>query len=701
MTAHPFFKLSSLLCLALLSACQTTQPLQQAQTVHHSATAPRLEGQQRQGALYLSPSAKIKIEPQAGSEQNAQITLQITMPNVEHDDFGIQRLAANNISKIKAQLQGIGMVAPIYANGADGNGMLSNPGGSFSISFSNVPYGAVRYITLECYDNTSSLIAGATVKSVFAVNAASGSVELSFKTTPTAEVLQAISGSAANDHLAANLNLSSLQSFINTLTGVSGTLPNYSYTTHPSLIVGSAIAADLVSNSGNIALLNSSNAAYKIQPGTVTYTLAGLINPDQASVVVRDPASGEVLGQSNGNSSVTGVKPGTWKVEATAPGYTADSSPMVTVPANGSVSAGTINFSISTAPVISSLNVSNGIIGSSLTINGSNFHSTIAGNTVDFDGTVATISSASSTQLQVTVPGGIYGSKNVRVTVGGQPSNSSAFAVKPNLTSLNVSSGIIGSSVTLTGTGFSPTENQNNVNLSGSSANVTSASNTQLVVEVPTAASGNITIQVGTQTSNGLSFNVLPTVSLTSPGTGLTNGTIPVSASVTSGNNVSKVEFFRGGTKIGEDTNAPYSIDWDTTTAPSGAHTLTAKVTDSQSNTATSSGVNITLDQYPVISTLSSSLNPLPGLGHSTLLTCNASDSEDTPTISWSTVGGTFGSFSTTTGSQVYWTAPASAGGPYTLRCSVDDGVNEPVTQDLVQSVVSNTGNINGNGGLY
>lgn len=57
--------------------------------------------------------------------------------------------------------------------------------------------------------------------------------------------------------------------------------------------------------------------------------------------------------------------------------------------------------------------------------------------------------------------------------------------------------------------------------------------------------------------------------------------------------NVTKVEFYRGTTKIGEDATSPYTIDWNN--AAEGYYTLTAVATDNEGNTGTSSDVKITV----------------------------------------------------------------------------------------------------------
>lgn len=694
------------LSLGLLSACQSTPQTQSALSPQSLMAQPlRDNAFARPPVLITAPSAKINIEPQPESLQTeqplARVTLEITMPQAPQGGFTTQALAVNQIAKLKLELVGPGIAAARYADGADANGFITNAGGTFSVSFSNVPYGAARRLSLRAYDNTETEIPGATIKTAFAVGAATTNIELSFRTTPLADILATITGSQANQYLAENLNLATLQSFVDTLTGRTGLAPNYTYTTHPTLIDGAVIGADLIGNQGNIGALNASKPEYKITPGDVSFTLTGLINPDTATVVIRDPASGDVAGRTNGAGTLSGVRPGTWKVEATAPGYTANTSPTVLVTSGNTANAGTISFAVASSPAITALSSSSGVIGSSLTITGTHFHNSIAGNTVDFGGTVATITSASPTQLVVTVPSGLSGTQNVRVSVGGNNSNTQSFAVTPVISSLSVDSGIVGSTVTLTGTGFSTTEANNTVRLNGVNAPIISASATTLIVTVPQMANGNFTVQVGTQTSTGVAFNVLPTISLTAPTADATlTGTVPLSVSTTSGNAISKVEYFSGATKLGESTSAPYGFDWDTTTAVSGAHSLSAKITDAQSNEATSTAVNVTVNQAPVISALTASLNPVPGLAHTTQLNCNASDSEGTPTLTWSTVGGDFGSFSATTGSQVYWTAPNTLGGPYTIRCSASDGIHT-ITQDLPLTVVDGEGEVTGSGGLF
>jgi photosystem II stability/assembly factor-like uncharacterized protein len=91
--------------------------------------------------------------------------------------------------------------------------------------------------------------------------------------------------------------------------------------------------------------------------------------------------------------------------------------------------------------------------------------------------------------------------------------------------------------------------------------------------------------------------NQLPTVAITSP----QNFTIfnrPATINITAtardtDGTISKVEFFNGATKIGEDLFAPYSFNW--TNVPSGNYTLTAKATDNAAGAQTSAPIYVSV----------------------------------------------------------------------------------------------------------
>lgn len=96
--------------------------------------------------------------------------------------------------------------------------------------------------------------------------------------------------------------------------------------------------------------------------------------------------------------------------------------------------------------------------------------------------------------------------------------------------------------------------------------------------------------------------NTLPTISITSPSNNSTF-TLPASISIQTNasdadGTIAKVEFYDGGTKLGEDTSSPFTFTWSD--PPPGAHTLTAQATDNGLGVTVSSPVSVTVNPPPV-----------------------------------------------------------------------------------------------------
>ena len=87
----------------------------------------------------------------------------------------------------------------------------------------------------------------------------------------------------------------------------------------------------------------------------------------------------------------------------------------------------------------------------------------------------------------------------------------------------------------------------------------------------------------------------IPSVSLTAPAnktTFTTPATIDIAATASDPDgSISKVEFYNGTAKLGEDASSPYSYSW--TNVAKGSYTLTAVVTDNAGNKATSAPITI------------------------------------------------------------------------------------------------------------
>jgi Concanavalin A-like lectin/glucanases superfamily/Domain of unknown function (DUF1929)/Bacterial Ig domain/Purple acid Phosphatase, N-terminal domain len=111
-------------------------------------------------------------------------------------------------------------------------------------------------------------------------------------------------------------------------------------------------------------------------------------------------------------------------------------------------------------------------------------------------------------------------------------------------------------------------------------------------------AAGNVAYSGDASFSTPAPDSTPPSVTITSPATGATvSGTVTVAATATDDTGVAAVQFLLDGANAGaEDTTAPYSLSWDSTTAGPGPHTLTARARDTAGNLATSGPVQVTVD---------------------------------------------------------------------------------------------------------
>ena len=132
--------------------------------------------------------------------------------------------------------------------------------------------------------------------------------------------------------------------------------------------------------------------------------------------------------------------------------------------------------------------------------------------------------------------------------------------------------------------------------------------------------------------------NQLPAISITAPannskfsqGEGIM---ISADASDKDGT-VSKVEFYNGTAKLGEDTSSPYSLEWKNVEA--GSYTITAKAIDNVGGASTSSEVKVevieSINTLPLVSITSPANNTSFSKGETLLITADASDKDGTVT---------------------------------------------------------------------
>ncbi|HEX8372341.1 MAG TPA: Ig-like domain-containing protein [Chthoniobacterales bacterium] len=173
--------------------------------------------------------------------------------------------------------------------------------------------------------------------------------------------------------------------------------------------------------------------------------------------------------------------------------------------------------------------------------------------------------------------------------------------------------------------------------------------------------------------------NVSPSVSLTAPVNGATVAGTTVNftanASDTDGR-VSKVEFYEGSNKLGEDTTAPYAYAWSGV-AP-GSYSLTAKAIDNDGGVSTSNPASITVSA-PTSFSYTQNFNSLGSAGTAINIEANG-------TAGWSVFGSLGGGNST-------WTTSIPASG--TTSAATAGSLNDTVVATSSLTVTSNTAGYN------
>jgi YD repeat-containing protein len=222
-----------------------------------------------------------------------------------------------------------------------------------------------------------------------------------------------------------------------------------------------------------------------------------------------------------------------------------------------------VNFTLIPSPTISSLSPSSGVAGTPVGISGTNFGSTQGSSTLSFNGVPpSSITSWSNTYVVATPPSNVT-TGAVTMVVGSIPSNNNAvFTVTdPAIGSLSPPSGAVGSTITVTGSGLTSQGLTTQVLFNGIAGYVTSSSSNSVSVQVPTnATTGSVTVEVGTVTSNSVSFTVEqpPTITYVSPNEGPFGGLSGVISLITI-----------GGSGFGATQSNSNVNFWGSTTAPS------------------------------------------------------------------------------------------------------------------------------------
>ena len=160
---------------------------------------------------------------------------------------------------------------------------------------------------------------------------------------------------------------------------------------------------------------------------------------------------------------------------------------------------------VAALPTITSFNPTSGPIGTSVTITGTGFQDTSVVTAVEFNNVAATFTVNSDTQITATVPAGATDGPIDVTDSEGTAVSATNFDVTPSplptITSFSPTSGPVGTSVVITGTGFTGVSS---VTFNNVSAAFVFNSDTQITATVPTTATTGpirVTTPGGTATS--------------------------------------------------------------------------------------------------------------------------------------------------------------------------------------------------------
>ena len=182
--------------------------------------------------------------------------------------------------------------------------------------------------------------------------------------------------------------------------------------------------------------------------------------------------------------------------------------------------------------------------------------------------------------------------------------------------------------------------------------------------------------------------NCLPSVELTSPANNATfasGSNISLSADAgDSDGQITKVEFFANGVKLGEVTTAPYNFVWNNVAA--GNYSIQAKTTDNGNATATSGVVQITVNQPPTANAGVDQTITLPAVANLQGAATDDGRPANVLTTAWSKVSGP-GNVAFGNAGAATTTATFNTPGTYVLRLTASD--TDVSTSDDVQIIVN------------
>jgi YD repeat-containing protein len=377
------------------------------------------------------------------------------------------------------------------------------------------------------------------------------------------------------------------------------TIGSWSTTSIVATVPAGATTGNVVVNASGV---NSNGVAFTVLPTITSLT------PATGAVGAAVTIKGTAFGATQGTSAVafngtTATAIGSWSattIVATVPTGATTGDVVVTV--GGNASNG-VSFTVVAAPSITSLSPTSGAVGAPVTITGTNFGATKGSGKVTFNGTTAATPGWSATLIKATVPTGAT-TGNVVVYASGVNSNGVNFTVlTPSITTLSPTSGLAGTSVTISGANFGATQGSSTITFNATVATaISSWGSGQIVAVVPTGATtGPVVVTVGGVASNGVTFTVgsqAPSITSLSPNLGAIGTVVTIS-----GNNFGSTQ---GSSTVTFNGTAGTPSSWSNTSiqlaVPTGATTGMVLVTVGGIG---SNGLLFTIGTIPTLTSLS------------------------------------------------------------------------------------------------
>ena len=203
-------------------------------------------------------------------------------------------------------------------------------------------------------------------------------------------------------------------------------------------------------------------------------------------------------------------------------------------------------------------------------------------------------------------------------------------------------------------------------------------------------------MQVATFRAAGGTDTVAPTAAITAPTGGATvSGSVTVAATASDNVGVAGVQFLLDNNALGaEDTTAPYSVSWNTTTAANGTHTLVARARDVNGNTALSAPVSVNVaNTGDTVAPTAAITAPTGGatVSGSVTVAATASDNVGVAGVQFLLDNNALGAEDTTSPYSVSWNTTTAANGTHTLVARARDvngntALSAPVTVNVANA---------------